>query len=299
MNSRQAVILSTHILSTKICDHFVRLRTETKNILDAYLCARKPIKYYDAAKYSADFFISRRDEKSLTPKRYAEMVRRGGTIVPGFSDLAIMPALLSKRLAQYDYIWVIEYDVDFAGSWQDFFAEFVSSDADLMGTTLYPRTQCPEWYHWPWFETPADVSPNFHVRSFGPIVRFSRRMMSCYIDAMRDGRWRGHNEAIFPTLALCNGLAIQDFGGYGPYTPMQSRGKGYLNTPTDKHLSPGTFIFRPVEHRAYFLEAPEQFPMRGYLYHPVKVHDEVIQSNGTLAKVARISRRLKTSLFDS
>jgi hypothetical protein len=297
MNASQAVVLSTHILSAKIYNHFIRLKAETKDSLDVYLCARKPIKYYDAIECPVDFSISRRDEKKLAPKRYVEMKKRGGTIVPGFSDLASMPALLSNRLGGYNHIWLIEYDVDFAGAWQDFFAGLISSDADLMGTTFYPRTQCPEWYHWPWFETPPEVSVNYHVRSFGPVVRFSRRLMNCYVDAMRDGRWRGHNEAIYPTLALYNGFTIQDLGGYGPFTPVPLRGRSYCNTPTDKHLSPGTFIFRPVEHKAYFPDAPEQFPARGFLYHPVKVHDEVVGKSRTLAKVARISSKLGASIL--
>ena len=52
-----------------------------------------------------------------------------------------------------------------------------------------------------------------HVRSFLPIARFSRRMINCYVDAVRDGRWRGHSEALYPTLARYNGLQIQYLGG--------------------------------------------------------------------------------------
>lgn len=297
MNPPQAVILSTHILSSKIYGHFNRLKTETKNILDAYLCVREPVRYYDGKRFNADFSISRRDEKTLAPKRYAEMHKRGGAILPGFSDLAGMPALLNGRLSAYKYIWLVEYDVDFSGTWHDFFAELVQSDADLMGTTFYPRAQCPDWYHWAWFEAPPEVSADYHVRSFGPILRFSRRMINCYVDAARDGRWRGHSEALYPTLALYNGLKIQDFGGYGPFTPASLLGKNYCNTSTDRYLSPGTFVFRPVEHRAYFRDAPEQFPTRGFLYHPVKVHDEVVRKNRTLAKVVRMSRKFAASIF--
>lgn len=297
MNPSQAVVLLTHIVSPEIFEHFDRLKAETKNILDAYLCVREPATHYDATKFSADFRISRRDGKTLVPKRYAEMKSRGGTLLPGFSDLASMPALLSGRLSEYSYIWMVEYDVDFAGTWHDFFGEIISSDADLMGTTFYPRSQCPEWYHWDWFEPPMKVSSNYHVRSFGPIFRFSRRMLNCYVDAVREGRWKGHTEALYPTLAHYNGLKLEDLGGHGPFTPAALRGKNYFNTPSDRYLSPGTLVFRPVQHRVYFPNAPEQFPARGFLYHPVKVHDEIAATNTLFAQVARASREFASSVF--
>ena len=42
----------------------------------------------------------------------------------------------------------MEYDVDFAGRWDDLFAPFADNDADLLTTTLMYRHQCPDWPHW-------------------------------------------------------------------------------------------------------------------------------------------------------
>ena len=119
MNAPQAILFVTHIISAKIYNHFVRLKTETQNVLDAYLCVCEPARHCDTNKFSADFWISRREEKNLAPKRYAEKKYRGGGVLPGFNDLANAPALLSSQLLEYRYIWVVEYDVDFL-NWQNF-----------------------------------------------------------------------------------------------------------------------------------------------------------------------------------
>ena len=51
------------------------------------------------------------------------------------------------------------------------------------------------------------------------------------------------------------------------------RGKNYVNRPSvNGDLTEGSFVFRPVRHRAYFHAAPDRFTMRGRLYHPIKVH---------------------------
>jgi hypothetical protein len=43
----------------------------------------------------------------------------------------------------------------------------------------------------------------------------------------------------------------------------------YDNTPADRYLGPGSFIFRPARP-AYFHERPQDFAAPGRLYHPVK-----------------------------
>lgn len=254
----QAIIFLTHLVSPKIHHHFIRLQSETSEFMDSYLCVRKPRRTRGAPRLTPDFRISRRLEKKVAPRRYEERKQRGGTVLPGFNDLAYAPALLSPQLLSYQYVWIVEYDVEFAGSWKNFFLDVMNSDADLLGTTFYPRVQCPDWIHWTWFETPPEVSRACHVRSFLPIVRFSRSMINCYRDALTDGRWRGHSEALFPTVACFHGLKIEDIGGNGPFTPVPLCGRIYRNAHQDPDLVPGTFVYRPAKP-AYFPDAPDEY----------------------------------------
>ncbi len=266
----QAIVFVTHIESEPVHKHFLRLKAEIQGLLDVFLCVHEPA-WRAAEPLPADFRLSASDAGDTLPTRHAAMMQRGRGILPGYTDLAYMPALLSQRLSAYAHIWVMEYDVDYAGPWDEFFSPLMENQTDLLGAMLYPRAQFTEWFHWRWFETPAEVSVLHHTRSFLPIVRFSRPMLDCYATAMRNPAWRGHTEALYPTIARHHGLTIEDIGGSGPFTPPSFRGKNYLCYPSPNgELLLGTLIYRPTQHNAYFMEAPGRFPARGYLYHPVK-----------------------------
>jgi hypothetical protein len=58
--------------------------------------------------------------------------------------------------------------------------------------------------------------------------------------------WSGHFEATFPTIALHQGLEIEDFGGSGRFTKPGNTDRFYRNTPGEWGLWPGTFIYRPA-----------------------------------------------------
>jgi hypothetical protein len=269
---KQAVVFVTHIESPRVIGHFSRLRSETQELLDSFLCIHDGGHAHDSSGVQAEFRIGAADAARVIPERVAEKERAGQSLIPGYTDLAYMPALLDPRLAEYGYIWLVEYDADYAGNWSDFFRPLVHSRADLLGSTIFPRSDCPGWHPWRGFSASPDVSPQHQLRSFIPVVRFSQRMLRCYADAMASGSWRGHTEAIYPAIAGCNGLAIEDFGGYGPFVRSNMRGLNYINSPSpDGSLGAGTFVDRPVRQFAYFHESPSDFAALGYLYHPVKV----------------------------
>jgi hypothetical protein len=225
----QAIVFLTHLNRRRIRRHFSRLKREAK--LDAF------------------FFLHQgnvTEGQRILPNREAE--RNGRPFNNGFNDLVCFP--IFQKLDRYSHIWLVEYDVDYAGHWGEFFA--IKRFGDFVGTTIVPQSESNEWYHWRSFVAPHDARP---TRSFAPIFRLSRRMIDCYVQSIATGKWKGHFEALFPTIALYNGLTIEDVGGY-------------TNTPNDPYLSPGTFVYRPAR-TSYFHEWPDSFE-RGFLYHPVK-----------------------------
>jgi hypothetical protein len=269
--AQQAVVLVTHVGGREIHGHFARLRSEVAGLLDTFVCvdASVPGRAFDP-ELPAHFKAKPQDAARLLPARYLESRSRHGGIIPGYPDLVYWPALLSDRLAAYDYLWILEYDVDYAGNWREFFARTMPSPADLLGTTIFPRAQSEDWVFWEWFRSPPEVTAEFHLRSFLPIARFSRRMLELYTKTVRDDRWGGHTESLFPTIAHFNGLLVEDLGGAGPFCPPAWRSKNYDNTPWDERLSPGTFVFRPVTLDRYYHDSALRFSRPGFLYHPVK-----------------------------
>lgn len=218
-----------------------------------------------------DLVVTDDQVRAELPQRHRHFLDRGGNLVPGFTDLVYATAFFSQPLLRYRYLWLVEYDVDYAGDWSAFFQQFAGDHTDLLGASLYSRAQSAKWLHWLWFNAP--VPEQAHLRSFLPVARLSRDLLYCYRDAIESGGWEGHSEAIWPTVASASGLAIRDFGALGPFTPDHLRGKNYsqYHNVEDGDLSNGTFICRPVTRRAYFQEEPEEYPDAGYLHHPVKV----------------------------
>lgn len=270
----QALVFLTHRQDQSVLRHFLRLRQETKDVLASFLCVHERCSISPENALKADFTVQLQEAARLLPGRYA-LFQQSGThrFENGFCDLLYVPVLMSSHLAMYEYVWLIEYDVDYAGHWSRFFFEAAKSRADFLGTTIFSREQCPSWLHWRWFSAPEDVMADVHLRSFTPIVRFSRRMLERYIETVRDPHWGGHHEALYPTIARRYGLSIQDIGGTGPYCPPEWQAKHYSNNPRRINLTPGTFVFRPVRSDKYYHEVPDQFAESNFLYHPVKTSE--------------------------
>jgi hypothetical protein len=181
-------------------------------------------------------------------------------------DVAILPCVLALPA---DFVWVMEYDVDFSGNWEYLFCQFADNRADLLTSSLLPHDACPDWYHWQFARMPDQVPPNHMIRGFHPIMRISRRFAEGYISCLERGEWEGHYEFTLPTIGVSEGYAVEDIGGDGPFCPPSRRSKNYRNTPTVDDLGPGTLIWRP-SRQSYYQDAPEAFEENNLIYHPVK-----------------------------
>jgi hypothetical protein len=254
-----AGIFLTHRDSPRIRRHFRRLVHETGPLVswhfvlsrDAYPRPDAPFPYDDPAE--------------VLPVRYRAMEERGG-VQGGYLDTLLVPVL---RALPADHLWVCEYDVDFAGSWDDLFVQFADNDADLLTTTMMYRHEQPQWPWWRGAETPPEVPEERWVRSLDPLMRVSRGLLDAYVEAMADDRWRGHYEFTIPTAAVAAGLRVEDFGGEGSFVPPGRERSVYVGKSPAGRPPDLTFGFRPVRRR-YFHEKPEKFDQPGRLYHPIK-----------------------------
>jgi hypothetical protein len=254
-----AGIFLTHRDSPRIRSHFDRLVAESGSLVRWHYVLN-----HDAFPHPATAFPYQ-DPAEVLPARYRQMKEHGG-VQGGYLDTLIVPVL---RGLWADHLWLCEYDVDFAGRWDDLFGRYVDNDADLLTTTLMFRHEQPKWPDWQTARAPDGVPEERWVRSLNPLMRVSRRLLDTYVAAMADDRWGGHYEFTVPTSALAAGLRLEDLGGEGSFVlPGRERrvyvGKSPAGRPKDL-----TFGFRPVRHH-YFHEHAEDFERPGLLYHPVK-----------------------------
>lgn len=254
-----AGLFLSHIRSPRIVRHFERLVSESGQRIGWRFV-------YNEGRYpapQADFAVPLAEQ--IFPLRFAQMQRNEGT-VGGYADTTLWPCVLALDA---DFTWLMEFDVDFSGHWEKFFAQFADNDADLLTTTLVPRTESAGWYWWQTARTPDHVRPEHVYRAFLPLTRVSRRLAQQYVRRMNEEGWAGHYEFTIPTVALLSGMTVEDIGGNGNLCPVPRRNRNYSNTPDDGFLSPGTFTCHRFRD-SYFLEAPESFEVADMLYHPIK-----------------------------
>ena len=259
-----AIVWLTHVENRDTHVAFQRLRREASSYGDVFCACHgdavlsglgaRPIRLDDA------------DLLAALPSRGRAWIA-GGSDLYGFID--VLHFAVARRLPGFDHYWFLEYDVDFSGRWETLFSAFVDCRADLVGTTLLPRSADPDWTFWPDFAAPEGVSAQQHFRGFFPVTRISRRFMQAYA-ANVDRGWSGHFEALYPSLAAATGQVVEDIGGDGPLTPADRRGRFYSNTGGHPWLLPGSFRFRPAVAARYYVPGAAEFPEPDFLWHPVK-----------------------------
>jgi hypothetical protein len=254
-----AGIFLTHVESPRIRRHFDRLVDETGSWVSwHFVLSRDPFPHPDVP-------FDYPDPAAVLPARYAAMTAHGG-VQGGYLDTLLVPVLSGLDA---DQLWLCEYDVDYAGRWDELFSGLADREADQLTTTLMYRHEQPKW---PWRRSaaaPPGVPPERWVRSLNPLVRLTRPVLDAYAHAVADPRWEGHYEFLLPTVAKEAGLRVEDLGGEGSFVPPGRERAVYVGKSPQGRPPDLTFGFRPVRHD-YFHERPEAFPQSGMLYHPVK-----------------------------
>lgn len=165
---------------------------------------------------------------------------------------------------EYDFYWIVEYDVVFTGNWHTLFAEIDTLDADLVSTHI-ERYNATNW-NWYWWHPAVWVGhciPKEQcVKSFNPIYRLSARGLQ-FMDTFLKASNCGHYEMLMPTV-LCNyGYTLLDIGGYGEFTPPEYINRYYVS---DTGTNNGTMRYRPFYDRMYI----EHIGTENRLFHPLK-----------------------------
>ena len=182
-----------------------------------------------------------------------------GTFWPRNIDLPLM--WYFHENPQYDYYWVMEYDVRFTGEWSSFFGHFAASRSDLLATTLFDFDFRPGWDNWGTLQSPRPVPERERVRALFPLHRLSNAALRALHEAYSEG-WSGHYEVTIPTILKTRGLTLEDIGGSGSYVRQGNHNRFYCNSPEIAGLAPGTFT---VVANQISAEYPPNM-----LWHPIK-----------------------------
>ena len=177
-----------------------------------------------------------------------ELINEGYTALEsGFLGNCHYPLLkFHKEYPDYDYCWLIENDVVFSGNWSVFFDAFADDTSDLLTTKVRSYAEDPQWYWWPSVKAPEGIvlSLNELYASFNPVYRLSARTLECLDTEMSNG-WRGHFEAIVPTVLIKNGLTIRDIYRDGFYTE-----ETHTWIPLRVQKTQPNMIYHPVKEKA-------------------------------------------------
>jgi hypothetical protein len=257
VRTKTLVVFQTHILTKGILVEFERIRKVVDQDTDVLLFYDNSLSDFcdQLVDFSDQCFLFKKDviRKFFKP-------RLQSVDFVGYVNLPLL--YFSQHHPEYDYYWSIEYDVRFTGDWKSFIDSFVSTEADLLGTTIYRYKFRPEWFYWGSIQSPeAKIDTDKLIRGFFPIYRLSKKACGEMIVAYLQG-WLGHFEVLMPTILHGRGYIIEDIGGDGEFTPTERRNRFYQNSPENDGLAPGTFVFRPE-----IASAPNRNDM---LYHPVK-----------------------------
>ena len=235
---KQAILLLTNRTDYTICDRYNKLEREYGQKADVFLLFDKSssINNFELKHFARVYTFG-----------VQELIDEGYTALEsGFLGNCHYPLLkFHKDYPEYDYCWLVEDDVVFSGDWSVFFDAFVDDTSDLLAAKIRNYADEPYWYWWPSVKSPEGIllSANELYASFNPVYRLSARALECLEEEMRNG-WRGHFEALVPTIIVKYGLLMHDIGENVFYTDDT-----YTWTPL--HVQPmiPNMIYHPIKEK--------------------------------------------------
>lgn len=256
-----AVLFVSHLINERYLERYLKLYNNLKGQYDVYWLFQTDNGISDFTLREHDINVAGFTLDNLNELHYSPI---GEHIIPGSVHFIIEH--FYHMHPEYDYYWIIEYDVVFTGDWAYFIGEFTKSDADMIAS--YIEFRCEQNANWKWWDSltfaandKADIKR--HVKAFTPIYRISNRALN-FIDGFlkRPGNM-GHCEAIIPTALYNNGFHIEDIGGTGEFVAPDCHNRFYVQ---DASINRCTIRWRPTIHP----EDIETFCLPNKLFHPVK-----------------------------
>lgn len=266
MAHKDAILFLTHHWDPVHARRFLRLSRETSALADTFLL----VQTRDAATSVREIEHSLGESvvgRVITfhpdhlPGRlgYPYLTPQG--IVPGNAHY---PLALFARTHEYRHYWLVENDVEFSGSWADLVRPCLNCESDLIASHLRKFSDEPNWFFWPSLASPKrrPLNPHHFTRAFFPVYRITRKAI-LLIDQLQRSGWRGHCEALIPTILNLHGMSTTDFLDINQF--YLGRGQDLPLTQEDV-LDLSTLRWRPPVTSAEFSRRFRE----NVIFHPVK-----------------------------
>ena len=252
---KTAILFVTHVMNGGIKREIEKLREGSAGLADFYVGYQADGIPPEMPEGVRAFPFTLRDLNLLGYRSW------GCRLMDG--NFHFVPLYFYSRFPDYDYYWLVEYDVRFNGDWRTFFSFFEDKEEDFVSAHLETVEDNPDWIWWKALEL-LDIPLGREMlrRSFNPICRFSNRALGLLHGRCLLGD-RGHNEVLMPTLFHHYRLRMADLGGRGRYSYKECPDLFYKSVPGEDGTESCTHRFRPAHTECSMTEAD-------MIYHPVK-----------------------------
>lgn len=163
-----------------------------------------------------------------------------------------------KHYPDYNYYWIIEYDVIFNGNWNILFDAYEKDDTDFIASNLNKYEIYKDFWGkcgpMNFFDKYLIKYGNNRIKTFNPIFRISKKGLEV-IQSIYNKREYGFFEEFLPTVIYNNSLKVSDFNKKG-FVKGGGITKELDNTAA-------TMRFMPEWNKNEIIE-------NNILYHPVK-----------------------------
>ena len=172
-----------------------------------------------------------------------------------------------KEHPEYNFYWLIEWDVYCNGNWYDLFSYYDKNhkDVDLYTTHInYGNGQWQQsWspqsnYIWP---KTFEITNDNKCKCFNPIDRFSNNALNTLCDYYEKGDY-GFYECMMPTIFINNGLTLKTFGKTTEY----NKDNRFVDDFSDEHFEFINDETVQYSHKYQYKSELEE----GKIYHPIK-----------------------------
>lgn len=240
---KTAIIYKAHICSDTLKQEYEKLRNDCKSsehYFESYLLFDQTSNSVDGYSFENFELFTTADISNLSYKFKSLMYNWDYPILYFY-----------RKYPDFNFYWVIDYDVRFTGNWNEFLSYYVElEDYDLI--TSYVANYNPDkvWAHWGRANIEFPIEEMRKV--FYSVARFSNKALRI-LDSSYSSKMFGFCEYIGPSILAKNNCKIGDFSGSGKYK-IPGKPRSFCNSKT--------FRYRPD-----FAEVGAEPDM---LYHPIK-----------------------------